>query len=130
VLSVAVSTVLVAALAISGAKGPPGAFRGDVYGIAVALEVVGIVGAVLLLKRLAAPQFLFPAIGFIVELHFLGLWQATDLPRIVRVALAMCSVCGLATILPAGNGDTDTWRVVAGLGSGLELWAARIAMLL
>jgi hypothetical protein len=130
VLSIAVSTVLIIALAISGAKDQPSSFRGDVYGIAVALQAVGIIGAVLLLKRLAVPQFLMPAIGFIVGLHFLGLWQATDLPMFAWVALAMCSVCGVAALIPVRNGNTDWRRVVTGFGSALVLWAAGIVSLL
>ena len=129
VLSIIVSTVLITTLAISGAKGQPGAFRSDVYGVAVALEVIGIVAAVLLLKLLGVPQFLTPAIGFIVGLHFLGLWRATDQPSFAWIALAMCSVCGLAVLMPAGNGDIDIRRAVAGLGSALVLWASGIATL-
>jgi hypothetical protein len=72
------------------------------------------------------PQFLSPAIGFIVGLHFLGLWKATDLRVFLWTALSMCLVCGLAAFLPGTteNGSVDVRRAVAGLGSALMLWGA------
>jgi hypothetical protein len=127
-LSVAISAALIAALAIFGARGPLGTFRGDVYGVAVTGEAVGIVAAVWLLRRCGLSQFLLPAIGFIVGLHFIGLWRATELSIFVWVAVAMCIVCALAVFVPT-SADTDLRRVVAGIGSAAVLFASGLAAL-
>lgn len=105
-----------------------GHIPGDVYGIAVTFEAVGIIAAVWLLRRFALSHFLLPVVGFIVRLHFLGMWQATHLLNFAWLAVAMCFVCGLAIFLP-GNEDTDARRIVAGLGSAVVLWAAGVATL-
>jgi len=67
-----------------------------------------------------------PAIGFIVGLHFLGLWKATDLRVFRWTAVAMCLVCGIAAFLPSAtpNGNVDLRRAVTGLGCALVLWGA------
>jgi hypothetical protein len=109
-----------------------GTFRPAIYGMAVSFEAGAIFTAIWLLKRFALPQFLLPAIGFIVGLHFLGLWKATDLRNFLWIALSMCTVCGLAAFLPGvtENGDVDLRTVAAGLGSALVLWGAGFRALL
>ncbi len=122
--------MLVAALSVFDAHGPLGTtFRGDVDGIAVTFEVMGIIAAVWLLRRLGRARFLLPAIGFIVGLHFIGLWRATDLSVFVWVAAAMCLICGLAVFAPETR-TIDTRRVIAGFGSALVRWAAGFATLI
>jgi hypothetical protein len=54
-------------------------FAAASIGIAIAFEVAAILATIWLLRRFALSHFLMPAIGFIVGLHFLGLWKATDL---------------------------------------------------
>jgi hypothetical protein len=65
-------------------------FRGSIYVAALAFEVIPIFAAVLLLRRFALSQFLVPAIGVIVGLHFIGLWKTTDLFVFRWTAVAMC----------------------------------------
>ena len=123
---IGISAVLIVALALPHKQRPSGTFRGHIYGMTVAFEAAAIFATIWLLKQFALPQFLLPAIGFIVGLHFLGLWKATDLRVFLWTALAMCLVCGLAAFLPGAteNGSVDVRRVVAGLGSALVLWGA------
>jgi hypothetical protein len=123
---IGISAVLIVALALPHKQRPSSTFRGHIYGMAVAFEAAGIFATIWLLRQLALPQFLLPAIGLIVGLHFLGLWKATDLRVFLWTALSMCLVCGLAAFLPGAteNGSVDVRRVVAGLGSALVLWGA------
>ena len=130
--SIGISVVLIAALAMTYGRRQLGTFRPSIYGMAVAFETGAIFTAIWLLERLRLPQFLLPAIGFIVGLHFLGLWKATDLRVFLWIALVMCIVCGLAAFLPGvtKTGDVDLRTVVAGLGSALVLWGAGLRTLL
>jgi hypothetical protein len=123
--------LLVVALARNSSLGQAGTFRGSVYGVDVALEAAAILLTVLMLKRLSLLQFAAPAIGFIVGLHFLGLWKATDLSLFVWTAAAMCVISVLAALLPAGAQDSgfDRRRVVAGMGCAIVLWCAGLAVL-
>jgi hypothetical protein len=108
-----------------------GTFRGQVYGVAVVLDGMGIVMAAGLLRHFSLSQFLFPAIGFVVGLHFIGLWRATDLSLFLWTAGALCIVCAVAAFLPGftENGGIDVRQVVAGLGCALVLWTAGAATL-
>jgi hypothetical protein len=130
-LSIAISAALAAALAILPARRKAGTFRGQVYGVAVALEAVAIVLAVWSLRHLSLQHFLLPAIGFVVGLHFIGLWKATDMSLFRWVAGALCTICVVAVFSPGliGNGGIDVRRVVAGLGCALVLWAAGLVTL-
>ena len=129
--SIGISAVLIVALALPHEQRQSGTFCRDTYAMAVAFEAVAIFATIWLLKRFALSQLLLPAIGFIVGLHFLGLWKATNLRVFLWMALAMCIVCGLAALLPGAreNGDVDTRRVVVGLGSALVLWGAGVSTL-
>lgn len=80
-----ISAVLIVALALPRKQRHLGTFRGHIYGIAVAFEVAAIFGTIWLLGQFALSQFLLPAIAFIVGLHFLGLWKATDLRVFLRL---------------------------------------------
>lgn len=125
--SIGISIVLISALALRHKHRPLAAsFRGRIYGMTVTFEVAAIFTLIWLLKQLALPHLLMPSIGFIVGLHFLGLWKATHLRVFCWTALTMCVVCGLAALLhgTTANGTIDLSRVVAGLGSALVLWGA------
>jgi hypothetical protein len=125
----AVSAALVAALLRVPAHGSVGTFRGSVYGVAVALESIGIIVAVALLRRFDHATFMMPVVGFIVGLHFVGLWRATDLRLFAWVAVAICVVCAFAAMLPP-DGATDGRRVFAGIGCAVVLWTAALTTLL
>ena len=129
--SIAISAVLIVALTLPHKQRHLGTFRGHIYGIAVAFEVAAIFGTIWLLRQFALSQFLLPAIAFIVGLHFLGLWKATDLRVFLWTALAMCFVCGVAALLPGAtaNGNLDVRRVVTGLGTALVLWGTGVRTL-
>ena len=131
-LSIGISAALVAALALSHAPPQSGTFRGPVYGLAVALETAGIVIVVWSLKHFSLPQFLLPAIGFVVGVHFIGLWKATDLSRFLWIAAAICTVCVVSAFLPGltENAGIDVRRVVVGFGCAFVLWVAGAANLL
>jgi hypothetical protein len=113
------------------ARRKAGTFRGQTYGVAVALEAAGIVMVVWSLRHLSLQQFLLPAIGFVVGLHFIGLWKATDMSLFRWVAGALCTICVVAAFSPSltENGGIDVRRVVAGLGCALVLWAAGLVTL-
>ena len=124
--SIGISIVLVVVLSLPEERRTSGIFRGRIYGTAVVCEVVAIVACVWLLKLFGLLHLLMPAIGFIVGLHFLGLWKATDLRVFRWTAVAMCLVCGIAAFLPSAtpNGNVDLRRAVTGLGCALVLWGA------
>lgn len=130
--SIVISAALVVAFALPHKRRLPVTFRGHIYAIAVAFEVAAIFVTVWLLRHFALSQFLMPAIGFIVGLHFLGLWKATDLRVFLWTALTICLVCGVAAFLPGAseNGSVDIRRVVTGLGTALVLWGAGVRTLL
>src|SRR5258708_2508249 len=130
-LCIGISAALAAALVMLPARRTSGTFRGQVYGVAVALEAAGIVIAVWSLRHLFLQQFLLPAIGFVVGVHFIGLWKATGMSLFRWVAGALCTVCVVAAFSPCltENGGIDVRRVVAGLGSALVFWAAGLVTL-
>ena len=130
--SIGISVVLILALALPHRQRLPVTLRGHVYGIAIAFEVAAILATICLLRLFARPHFLMPAIGFIVGLHFLGLWKATDLQVFLWTSLALCIVCGLAAFLPGAteNGDVNVRQALAGLGSALVLWGAALRTLI
>jgi hypothetical protein len=125
VISLALAILLVTHRSPAGAS--PGVFRGALYGAAVAFEVVAILATVWVLRYWGLEGLLVPAIGFIVGLHFVGLWKATDLIVFAWVAVAMCVVCLVAAALPgsAAAGDaTNLRQAVAGWGCAIVLWIA------
>jgi len=129
--SIGISVALIGALAVPHKQRDSATFRAHIYGIAVAFEVAAIFGTIWLLRQFSLSQFLVPLIGFIVGLHFLGLWKATDLRVFLWSALAMCLVCGVAASLPGAteSGNVDVRRVVTGLGTALVLWGAGVSTL-
>ena len=105
-----------------------GVFRGDVYFEAVAFEAVGIVVAVWLLRRLGHREYILPVVGFIVGLHFVGLWKATDLFVFVWTAIGMCVVSLIAIWLPGPSigRAIDVRRAITGFGCMLVLWTTGV----
>jgi hypothetical protein len=65
--------------------------------------------AALLPPRFGAQQQVYPAIGCIVGLHFIGLWLATRSTQFLRITAGMCFVSLLSMLKPfnlAQHGST------------------------
>ncbi|HLW34513.1 MAG TPA: hypothetical protein VKS98_02535 [Chthoniobacterales bacterium] len=97
-------------------------FNGKIYAIFVTLEVVAIVIAVTLLKRIGAKQYLIPAIAFIVGAHFFGMVPALGSNEFWWVGGAMC-LLPLVTIsiLPQ-----EKWSPTVGIGCAMILWLSAV----
>jgi hypothetical protein len=125
IFAVAISLALIIALVVHPSRLASRKLRGAIYGGAIALEVIAIVGGSVLLQPPRLQPFILPFIGFVVGLHFIGLWKATDLPLFLWIAAAMCAVCAVAAFLPTGSDAGVNMRIaVTGIGSALVLWAA------
>jgi hypothetical protein len=125
-LSIAISAVLITALLTRSGAQPEAKFRGRVYAVAVVLEVLGIFVAVFALQKLGQEGFLMPAIGFVVGLHFIGLWKALDMSLFLWVAAIMCVLCVIAAFLPGAKfpGGINARMVLSGIGCAVVLWVA------
>lgn len=124
VLGVLVTVALIAALWSRRAQAGPGAalFRRRGYLIAVVLEVVAIYAASTLLARNGLQSYAIQAVGVIVGLHFIGLWQATRRSSFLWISACMCGVSAFAACLPAVADGFDLRNVVTGFGNGAVLW--------
>jgi hypothetical protein len=97
-------------------------FRSRGYAIAVVLEIVAIYAATTILTQHGLKSYVIPAVGVIVGLHFIGLWQATRLTVFLWIAGCMCGVSILAALLPEVWGAYGPRAIVAGFGNALVLW--------
>jgi hypothetical protein len=92
--------------------------------ISITAEVLAIYAASLLLPRFGAQRQVASAVGFIVGLHFIGLWIATQSPRFLRITAGMCFVSLTSAIVPY------TWHAIGlrylmlGTGNAIVLWLA------
>lgn len=107
-------------------RGPSGSgagmFRRRGYIIAVVLEIVAIWVATTLLARNGLQSYVIVAVGVIVGLHFIGLWQATRRVSLLWIAAGMCVVSAVAAFLPNVAGGFGPRLLVAGFGNALVLW--------
>lgn len=125
VVAAVISAALIIALAIHPNTLVSPKFRGLIYGGAIAFEVIVIILGSIPLQRPSLQQFILPFVGFVVGLHFIGLWKATDLRLFLWIAAAMCLVCVIAAFLPSRQPDgVDLKIAVTGIGSAVVLWAA------
>lgn len=92
------------------------------YIVAVSLEVVAICAASALLTRYGLKSYFIQAVGVIVGLHFIGLWQATRSSRFLWIAACMSGVSALSACLPGVWNGFDPRDVVTGFGNALVLW--------
>lgn len=130
IFAVGISVALIIALVVRPST-LGGKFRGGIYGGAIAFEVVAIIAGSIVLQRPDLQQFILPFVGFVVGLHFIGLWKATDLPLFLWIAAAMCIVCAVAAFLPSSSAaGIDLRTAVTGLGSALVLWSSGLFTLL
>ena len=97
----------------SGASSGTRMFRQRAYLAAVVLEIA----AIALANRILPQEYLIPAVGAIVGLHFIGLWQATGAARFLWISAAMCAVSAASALLPVGPREA-----VCGFGNALVLW--------
>lgn len=97
-------------------------FRRRAYIIAVAFEIAAISLANYTLARLGWQQYLYSAVGFIVGLHFIGLWKASGRRSFLTVSGSMCLVSALSLLVPF------TWKMchlrytVLGAANAAILW--------
>ncbi|CAN5202520.1 hypothetical protein BH10PSE2_BH10PSE2_23740 [soil metagenome] len=99
-----------------------GMFRRRGYLVAVVVEGLAIFGVTVLMPRYGLQTYLVQAVGAIVGLHFVGLWQATRDVRFLWIAGCMCGVSALAALLPGAMGGFDARNAVTGLGNAIVLW--------
>jgi hypothetical protein len=99
-------------------------FRTSPYLIAIAAELFAMYAASLLLPRFGAQQQVYPAIGCIVGLHFIGLWFATRSARFLHITAGMCSVSLLSMIVPFTWQTIGLRYVLLGAGNAAVLWLA------
>ena len=97
-------------------------FRRWSYLVAVALEIVGIYVVTTLLNAHGLQGYVIPAVGVIVGLHFIGLWQATGQSVFLWICGSMCAVSALAAFLPTALNGYDPRITVTGFGNALVLW--------
>jgi predicted DNA repair protein MutK len=96
----------------------------SVYVVAVFAELLGMYTAALLLPRFGAQQQVYPAVGCIVGLHFIGLWLATRSPRFLHITAGMCLVSLLSMILPFTWNTIGLRYLLLGAGNAVVLWVA------
>ncbi len=101
---------------------PGGLFRRRSYLVAVGLEIVAICAASVLLPRYGLKDYLVQAVGVIVGLHFIGLWQATRSRTFLWIAGGMCCVSLISAFLPDAASGFDPRTAVSGFGNALVLW--------
>lgn len=97
-------------------------FNGKAYGIAVAVEAILIVSAVIFLRNTGRKCLLLPVISIIVGLHFFGMVPALGSNLYWWIGGAMC-LLAILTILALPR---KAWDPTIGLGSALILWFAVI----
>ncbi len=130
IFAVGVSLALIIALVVRPST-LRGKFRGGIYGGAIAFEVIAIIAGSIVLQRPELQEFILPYIGFVVGLHFIGLWKATDLLLFLWIAAAMCLVCAVAAFLPSTSTTGVNLRTaVTGLGSAVVLWSSSLFTLI
>ncbi len=93
------------------------------YRIAVAIEVVALVLAGWLLGRFGLIGYVWPVIGVIVALHFIGLWWPSHDRRFITLTIAMGAVNVVALFFPPGGA---AMLGISGLGSSAMLAMAMV----
>jgi hypothetical protein len=120
-MSILISIALVYAAAHIVPSHPP-IFNGKAYGIAVTIEAILIVLAVVVLRMTDRKYLLLPVISVIVGLHFFGMVPALGSNLYWWVGAAMC----LLSIFTIAVLPRMVWDPVVGLGCALILWCAVI----
>lgn len=100
------------------ALGSTGRFDRRRFGITVALEVGAATLAGSLLGRFGLIGYVWPTLGVIVALHFIGLWWATGDPRYITLMWTMLAVNVIALFSPPGGA---AMLAISGIGSSAAL---------
>ena len=96
--------------------------RGKFY-LAVAFEVVAANVVGWLLGRMGLIGYIWPALGIIVALHFIGLWWASNDPRYLTLMIVMLTVNVVACFFRMGSA---AMLATSGLGSSAALASAMV----
>ena len=97
-------------------------FRTRGYLVSVACEVIALYIVSATFRRYALSEYLYSAIGFIVGLHFIGLWRASGSRRFLSVSTGMCLVSLLSAAIPFIWRMIDLRYAFLGTGNALILW--------
>jgi hypothetical protein len=97
-------------------------FRTRGYLVSVAGEVTALYIASAILRRFGLSEYLYSATGFIVGLHFIGLWRASGSRRFLSISAGMCLVSLLSAIIPFSWKMFDLRYAFLGIGNALILW--------
>ncbi len=102
---------------------PASAWRGrrfyrSRFAIAVAFEVIAANLAGWLLGRAGLIGYIWPALGIVVALHFIGLWWASGDRRFITLTVVMAAVNVVALFFAPGGA---AMLAVSGLGSSAAL---------
>lgn len=117
--AILISTALIYVGGHVAAARPP-TFNAKAYAVAVTLEAVLILLAVIILRITGRKYLLLPVISIIVGLHFFGMVPAlgSSLYWWIGGAMSLLPIFTLS-VLPR-----DFWDPVVGLGCALILWCA------
>jgi hypothetical protein len=94
------------------------------YMCSVAAEVAAIIAAQLWLAAHAREDLLWPAVGVIVGLHFIGLWLASSDRRYLWLTGAMVALNLAALLLPV---STRERIMISGFGSSACLLVSALS---
>ncbi len=97
-------------------------FRTRGYLVSVAFEVIALNIVSATLRHYALSEYLYSATGFIVGLHFIGLWRASGSRRFLSIAAGMCLISLLSAAIPFTWRAIDLRYVFLGIGNALVLW--------
>jgi hypothetical protein len=95
-----------------------GTFVAKYYIAAVVGEVIAIIAAQSWLASHHHEALLFPVVGVIVGLHFIGLWLAMGSKRFLWLTAALVTVNMLALLLPLAQSERV---MLSGFGSSASL---------
>jgi hypothetical protein len=93
-------------------------FVAKYYNAAVVGEVIAIIAAQSWLASHHHEALLFPVVGVIVGLHFIGLWLAMGSKRFLWLTAALVTVNMLALLLPLAQSERV---MLSGFGSSASL---------
>ena len=101
-----------------------GPFKSAYYIAAVVAEIVAIAASQSWLTAHQRSDLLFPVVGIIVGLHFIGLWLASRREAFLWLSSAMVAINLLALLLPLSTAERT---MLSGFGSSASLLVAVVA---